>query len=65
MSMSVTFYSKNPLDLSINHKFHYALNLAILNWILEYSTVECEKVIEPTCLEYFEPMLSFCISVNI
>lgn len=62
----VTFYSKNhPQILSINQQLHCALNLAIFNWILEYSAVECEKVIEATCLKYFEPMLLFYISVGI
>lgn len=64
MSTFVTFYSTNhPLNLSINHKFHYALSLASLNWILEYSTVECKKVIEPACLKYFEPMLVFYVLI--
>lgn len=66
MFIFVALYSKNhPLNLYINYKFHYTLNLAILNWILEYSAVECEKVIEPTFLKYFEPMLLFYVVFNI
>jgi hypothetical protein len=55
MPTFVAFYCRNhPLNLSMNLKFQYALFLVILNWILEYAAVEYEKVLEPTCLKYFE-----------
>lgn len=66
MPKFVNFYSGNhPVNLSINHKFHHALYLVILSWIVEYSTVQCEKVLEPICLNSFEPMLSFCVLISI